>query len=228
MFKKRSRVILITILAVIVIIAAFLIFTYLGSQSNLVAGPGVKVGDEFTYDIKSYWSSQDPDALPSDSFLEFNLTEWYKVTVTDVSGAVVSVNTRWRFNNGTEIEAASSIDVETGIPYPTTGFYPIYAANLKAGDKVRPLGPDRSTINETTTRQYASGTRETNRISLVQEAYDADDPTYTRTWTETTTTNFDKQTGMLVELRDTNVYKNPDITLTLLWTLIDTDVWAVS
>ena len=227
MFKKRSRVILITILAVIVIIAAFLIFTYLGSQSNLVAGPGVKVGDEFTYDIKSYWSSQDPDALPSDSFLEFNLTEWYKVTVTGVSGAEVSVNTTWRFNNGTEIEAASSIDVETGIPYPTTGFYPIYAGNLKAGDKVRPLGPDRSTINETTTRDYASGTRETNLVSLTEQYTDANDPTGTRTWTEIMNTKFDKQTGVLVEFRDISLYTNPSITTNIAWTLKESNVWDV-
>jgi flagellar basal body-associated protein FliL len=69
MSKKRSRVILLAILSVIIIIVAFIIFTYLGSQSDLVAAPGVKAGDEFTYDIEGFWSSQDPDAVPPESFL---------------------------------------------------------------------------------------------------------------------------------------------------------------
>lgn len=228
MFKKRSRVILLAILAVIIIIVAFVIFTYLGSQSGLVAVSGVNAGDEFTYDIKGFWSSPDPDAAPSESFLEFNLTEWYKVTVTGVSGAEVSINTTWRFNNGTELEGTGTVNVETGITYPTRGFWAIYAANLRADDYVRPIGPDRSTINETTTRDYgAGGTRETNLISLVLEYYDADDPTYSTTWTEYINTHFDRQTGMLVELRDTNVYTNPQMTLTLLWTIRDTNVWTI-
>lgn len=226
MFKKRSSVIFLAIISVIIIVLAFVIFTHLGSQPGLIAAPGVKVGDEFTYDIKGFWSSQDPDAAPSESFFELNMTEWFKVTVTGVSGAEVSVNTTWRFNNGTEFERASSINVETGMPYPSDAFYPIYAANLKANDYVRPIGPDRSTVNETSTRQYASGTRETNRISVVQESYDANEPS--RTWTENTNIYFDRRTGVLVELCDTNVYTNPDATLTILWTIRDTNVWAVS
>lgn len=222
MFKKRSRAIsFIAIVSVVIIIVAFVIFTYSGS--------GVKEGYVFTYDIKCFWSSQDPDAAPSESFLQYNMTEWYKVTVTGVSGADISITTTWRFNNGTEVEETSTINVETGIAYPTGGFWAIYAANLKAGDYVRPLGPDRSTINETTTRDYgAGGTRETNRISLILEYYDANDPTYSTTWTEYMNTHFDRNTGILVELRDTNVYTNPDVTLTILWTIRDTNVWTIS
>ena len=219
-------IIFLAIVTAIIVILAFVIVTNLGSTSDVVAG--VKNGDEFTYDLKGYYSSNDPAETAPVSLLDINMTEWYKITVTSVVGPEVTIDTTWRFSNGTELTGTGNVNVETGIHYPTEGFWAIYAANLKANDFTRPNGPDRSTINETSTRDYASGTRETNRISLVQEAYDADDPTYTRTWTETTTTNFDKQTGMLVELRDTNVYKNPDITLTLLWTLIDTDVWAVS
>jgi hypothetical protein len=225
MSKQRSRVILLSSLSVIIIIVAFIIVTYLGSQSDLVAAPGIKAGDEFTYDIKGFWSSQDHDATPSESFFELNMTELFKVTVIGVSGAEVSINTTWRFNNGTEFERASSINVETGMKYPSDAFYLIYAANLKANDFVRPLGLDRSTVNETATRQYASGTRETNRLSLVQEFYGENDPT--RTWIEYTNIHFDRQTGVLVELRDTNVYTKPDVTLTLLYAIKDTNVWTI-
>lgn len=228
MVKKRSRVVyLLVILVFTILILAVIIFTYLGTQSVVV--PGVAAGDVFTYEVKGLWESDDPNATISDSLLQLNMTEWYRVTVTGVSGAEVSINTTWRFNNGTEVEGTGTVDVETGIKYPTEGFWAIYATNLMAGDYVRPIGADRSTINETTTREYgAGGTRETNRISLVLEYYDANDPTYSTTWTEYMNTHFDRQTGMLVELHDANVYTNPQVTLTILWTIKDTNVWTIS
>jgi len=61
------------------------------------------------------------------------------VTVTGVSGAEVSINTTWRFKNGTELEGIGTMNVEAGIPYPTGGFWAIYAASLKSGDNVRPI-----------------------------------------------------------------------------------------
>ena len=103
MFKKRSRVILLAILAVIIIIVAFMVYTYLGSQH------GLNVGDEFTYDIKGFWNSQDPDATPSESFFELNMTEWFKVIVTKVSDTEVSINTTWLFINSTGCLNFSSI-----------------------------------------------------------------------------------------------------------------------
>jgi hypothetical protein len=228
MLGKRSLLILLSILSIIIIIVTFVVFTHLGLQSDLVAVPGVKGGDYFTYDIKSFWISPDPDVTPEEDFLEINQTEWFKVSVIEVSGAEVSINTIWRFNNGTELERTGTMNVEAGIYYPTDGFWAIYATNLKAGDYVRPFGLDRSTVNKTSSTQYAGGSRETNRISLVQEAYDANDPTYTRTWIEYRTVYFDRQTGMLVELRDINVTTNPDLTETIVWTIVDTNVWAIS
>jgi hypothetical protein len=227
MIKKRSRLILfIAVLLVVIIILAFVIF--LGSQSNQIV-PGVKAGDVFIYDVKGFWSSNDPNATLPEAFLQLNMTEWYQITVTGVSDAEVSINTTWRFNNGTELKGTGNVNVETGINYPTQGFWAIYAANLRAGDQVRPNGPDRSTINETITREYGAGsTRETNRVSLVLQYYDADDPTFSTTWTEYINTHFDRQTGMLVEFRDISVYSKPQMTLTILWKIKDSNVWAVT
>ena len=224
MKQKRSRNLIYLAIAVIVIVA-FVIYTSLGSQGETGVVPGVRVGDEFTYSINGFFSSNDPNATAPEGFMELNMTEWFKVLVTDVSDQDVTVSTTWRFTNGTELNATSSINVDTGIPYPTNGFYPIYAANLKANDYIRPHGPDRSTINETSNRQYASSTRQTNRRTISIPAYDENDPS--RTWIETPTIYFDKQTGMLVELRDVNVYTNPQMTLTVLWKLMDTNVWKV-
>jgi hypothetical protein len=229
MGKKRSRKILfiaITIILVVVIILAFVIF--LGSQPVQIV-PGVKEGDEFIYDVMGFWNSNDPNATLPEAFLQLNMTEWYQITVTGVSDAEVSINTTWRFNNGTELKGTGTVNVETGIYYPTEGFWAIYAANLKADDRLRPLGPDQSTINETTTRNYGAGsTRETNRVSLVLQYYDADDPTFSTTLTEYINTHFDRQTGMLVELRDISVYSKPQMTLIILWKIKDSNVWAVT
>jgi hypothetical protein len=219
-------IIFLAIVTAIIVILAFVIVTNLGSTSDVVAG--VKKGDEFTYDLKGYYSSNDPDETAPVALLDINMTEWYKITVTSVVGPEVTIDTTWRFSNGTELTGTGNVNVETGIHYPTEGFWAIYAANLKANDFTRPNGPDRSTINETSTRDYASGTRETNRISLVLQYYDANDPSYTTTWTEYMNTHFDRQVGILVELRDISVYTNPDVTITLVWTLTNTNRWKVS
>lgn len=223
MGKKRARIILITILLVIIIAVAFIIFLVLNASPA-----GVRVGDEFVYDIKGYGVANDPNATIPEAFSQLNMTEYYKVIVTDVSGPEVSINTTWLFTNGTELKGTGTVDVETGMYYPTGGFYAVYAANLRENDRLRPIGPDRATINATANRNYAGGVRETNRVSLVLQYYDSEDPTYTRTLTEYMNVHFDRQTGMLVELRDMSVYTNPYLTLTVVWTIKETNVWAIS
>jgi hypothetical protein len=227
MGKKRSRrTLFIAITLVVIVVLALVIF--LVSQPSQVAVPGLKAGDVFIYDVMGFWSSDDPNATLPEAFLQLNMTEWYQITVTEVSGAEVSISTTWRFTNETELTGTGTVNVETGIHYPTEGFWAIYASNLKENDQLRPLGPDRSTINETVTRDYGDGTRETNRLSLVLEYYDADDPTGSTTWTEYSNIHFDRQTGMLVELRDISVYTNPQQTLTILWKLKESNVWTVT
>ena len=223
MNKKRVRMILITILMIVIVAMAFVVFSVLNASPA-----GIKVGDEFIYDIKGYGVANDPNATIPEAFSQLNMTEWYKVTVTGVSGPEVSINTTWLFTNGTELKGTGTVDVESGISYPTGGFYAIYAANLRENDRLRPKGPDLATINATANRNYAGGIRETNRVSLVLQYYDSEDPTYTRTLTEYMNTHFDRQTGMLVELQDMSVYTNPYLTLTVVWLIKETNVWAIS
>ena len=227
MRKKRSRLVLLAaIVLVIVIILAVVIYINLGTQSSAQLVAGVKKGDTFTYELQALWDSNDPQATISNNILQVNMTDWYRVTITNVSSENISIATTWRFKNGTELEGSGTVNIETGIAFG--GFWAIYAANLKANENIRPTGPDRSTINATETREYASGTRETNRISLVLEYSDTNDPTGSTTWTEHLNIHFDKQTGMLVELSDTSEYTNPEVTTTLIWTIKDTNVWTVS
>ena len=229
MVKKKSRLALfIAILVFIILILALIIFTNLGTQSAQVAVPGVTEGNVFTYDVMGIVvSSSDSNATVPEQFLELNMTEWYKVTITKVSGPEVSISTVQRFKNGTEVSGTSTVNVDTGISSPVRGFWAIYAANLREQSRVRPNGPDRSTVNDTIPRDYgAGGTRETNLLTLITQYYDADDPTIT--YTEYGNTYFDKQTGMLVELRYISVYNDPKITLTLLWKIRSTNVWDIS
>jgi hypothetical protein len=227
MRKKRSRLILLAaIVLIIVIILAVVIYISLGTQSSNQLVAGVKKGDTFTYELQALWDSSDPKTTISNNILQVNMTDWYRVTITNVSNENISIATTWRFKNGTELAGNGTVNIKTGIAMG--GFWAIYAANLNANDNIRPTGPDRSTINATETREYASGTRETNRISLVLEYSDTNDPTGSTTWTEYLNIYFDRQTGMLVELRDMSEYTNPEVTTTLVWTIKDTNVWTVS
>jgi hypothetical protein len=156
------------------------------------------------------------------------MTEWYKVTVTDVNGTKVSINTKWRFENGTELDLTGYVKIDSGTVFPSNGFWPIYAANLKMGDMVRPL-MGQLTVNDTDTKEYASGiSRETNSVSWSEELYNADDPTGITTLNKFTSVQFDRKIGMLVQLTDISIYNNPQLTLTTTWRLIESNVWTVS
>ena len=86
MKKKRSlKLIYLAIAVVIIVIVAYVIYTGVGSQGETVVVPGVRVGDEFTYSINGFFSSNDPNATASDAFMSLNMTEWFKVLVTAVS-----------------------------------------------------------------------------------------------------------------------------------------------
>jgi len=225
MGKKRTRTfIFIAIVAtIIIILAAFIVLTNFALLSTV---SGVRSGDEFVYDIKSYFTSSTPDLTVPVAVEEINMTEWIKIAVTKVDGAEVTFATTWHFKNGTQLQGNGNVNVETGIKYPPNGFWQIYIANLKENARVRPIGPDRSTINETTTRNYASGSRETNHISL--EFVYVDSNNASTRWLEYQNIFFDKSVGILVEFSDKSIYTNPDVIITQVWTLKETNRWTVS
>jgi hypothetical protein len=222
--KKRSRIAFLLIIVIIVIILlAVIVYANLGTQSNQFVA-GVKAGDVFTYEMQGLWESDDPNATISDTILQLNMTEWFRVTITNVSNPDVSLHTVWRFKNGTEIEADGEMDLETG--FYSGGFGALYAANLNAGERIHPKGPDTVVVNDTITRNYPSGVRETNRLMLTAQFYNVNDTS--RTYTDSRTIQFDKETGMLVELFNQNVYNIPEMTETIWWKLTDSNVWTVT
>jgi len=224
--KKRSWLLIVAAVALI-LVAVLALVIFLGSTSNQAIVPGVKVGDEFIYDIKTAWSSNDSNATLDDYYVQLNMTEWYKIAVTEINGSKVTISTLWRFTNGTEVDAISTLRVDSGIAYPTNAFWGIYAANLKVNERIRPFGATHAVVNETITKEYTSGTREINVISLTEQYYDADDPFGNTTWTDFMNVKFDKKTGMLVEFHNISMFTNPSQTYTLSWILLETNVWDV-
>ncbi len=189
-----------------------------------VAVPGVALGNIFTYSIKGNAVLTSENASIPENFYVINMTAWYRVTITNVTGPEVHFNTTWHLVNGTEIENVGYVNVLTGSDNQI--FWAIYPANLKVNDYVSPGGSDGAIVNETETRTYASGTRETNIMTLQNQLFDSSNPE--RTYDDYIYVHFDKATGMLVELRDMKVYSDPGVILTTEQVLVSTNVWAVS
>jgi hypothetical protein len=229
LMTKKSHIIVILIVALCVIgFAALLLYQPQVSQppgETVVAG--VVAGDVFTYDIRAYATIIDENATVPENFYELNMTEWYRVTITQVNDSEVSFSSTWRFSNGTEIDATGKVNIETGIGN-SQDFWAIYASGLEAGDWSRPFGFNRQVINATEKRTYESGERETNSIRLENTFYETDDPTGNSTCESFRSIYFDKQTGMLVEFVNSDFYSNPQLLLMLKWKIVDTNVWNIT
>ncbi len=185
--------------------------------------PGVIVGNEFVYSLKSRWASNDSNAVMPSGLADINLTDYYKVTVTSVSGANVSTHTEWHYRNGTDIETDGSVNTET-TEYQG-GFWAIIGSNLGEKDRVHHnFDQDQSTINETVMWDYVGYKRETNHLDL--EFFNEESDIPGATYTEHVSTYFDRQTGALVQLEDTHTYHNPDMAFAVIWELVSQNAWT--
>ncbi|HDQ05919.1 MAG TPA: hypothetical protein ENN36_04245 [Candidatus Bathyarchaeota archaeon] len=175
-----------------------MIVTATAAQERTV---GVAEGDWFTYGLDFSWNTTDSDSLfpPSEygDWERINETEWIKVTVTDVSGTNVSFQYLTHYENGTEEIGDGYIDADTGDE--SNAALSIISANLGENDSIYTSG-DYSMwmINETITRTYPDGARNTNHINM----------TYEFSWTinelhyyfyQSINLYWDKETGILVE-----------------------------
>jgi hypothetical protein len=178
--------------------------------------PGVAEGDTFTYDITGFWSSNDPSATIPQSLLELNTTDYYQVMINGTSGAEVIATSTLHFKNGSETSFVSSLNLETGVASGSALW--ILAANLRANEKIHNgTDTDMITINETVVRNYLGADRETNRVMLNFQENDV---------TGTLDRYFDRETGVLVELRDETSQVNPAMTIIVSWKIKGTNVWG--
>ncbi|MCK5562699.1 hypothetical protein KAI30_00885, partial [Candidatus Bathyarchaeota archaeon] len=178
MTKKLHLAIPIAIIFCIIVFAAIFVnqpFVNQPPASTVVAG--VAVGDTFTYSIRGFATKIDANATIPEGTSQLNMTEWFKVTITDVNNSKVYFSSIWRFLNGTEVQKTGKVNIETGIDN-SPDFWAIYASGLNAGDLARPIREGLS-INATDPRTYKDGERETNYVSLERLRYDTEDPSHT-------------------------------------------------
>lgn len=192
---------------------------------------GVAEGDWFTYELDISWNSTDSDVVspPSEygDWEKANVTEWVKMTVTGISGTNVSLQYLTHFENGTEEIGDGYIDVDTGDE--ENGTLALISANLGVNDSIYASG-DYSmwAINETITRIYPDGVRNTNHINM----------TYEFSWTinqlhyylhQSINLYWDKETGIFVEdsFEMTNQTGPYLTTFSVVSRLADSSVWTI-
>lgn len=226
MFKKLYiTILLIVFLCVIAVVALLLYQPPVDQTPSETVVAGVAAGDVFTYSIRGYATIIDSNATIPENFFQLNMTEWYKVTITQVNDSEVSFSATWRFSNRTEIDKTGKVNIKTGIGN-SQDFWAIYASGLEVGDYARPFGATGQVINATEKRTYKSGERETNSILAETMFTTTDDsPISCNSYRSI---YFDKQTGMLVEFVNTELYSSPQLFLNLEWKLVDSTVWDVS
>jgi hypothetical protein len=182
--------------------------------------------------VQSTWESDNSSSVVPAGLSDYNLTSQFRVQVSGASGVNVTATYLWDFVNGTELPFLLTQDVESG-----QSFYHSYTpppleifvgANLNAGDILHPTGNDTFTINQTTTRNYAGGSRETNVIELVIPIQQNETDT---TIVGSTTDRFyiDKATGIIVEQNAIIEHnENPAESIAVAWTLKETNLWDAS
>ncbi len=222
--KSRKNYYLALLLALILIIAAgAAAYVVLSAPKPITVG--VKAGDTFTYSIKGIVNLEGEGALPSEGFERYNQTDYFKATVTDVSGTNVSLDTVWRFLNGTEITDSQNFDISAG--KEGVNFWAIYPAGLQIGDLLRPHGYDETYVNNTYTKTYLSGGRETDFWFINNQFQNTYDPTGSTLMYDYRNIDFDQQTGMLVSLQNYQAFNNPQRSEEVIWTLVSSNVWDV-
>jgi hypothetical protein len=178
---------------------------------------GVSQGDVFEYDIVYHWNSLYTDATPAE-LLELNQTEWIRVTVTGLSGSLISTQITTHYRNGTEISSDGSCDIETG---DSSGGPPFIGANLGRNDLVNPAASEPWYINETVTKTYEDGTRETNHLNLEFVENSSDVGEFVTIYD----CYFDKSTGALVEY--TREFSYTGLTSIIQSKIISSNVWVI-
>jgi hypothetical protein len=229
-FKKKGSnkkvYIAITLLVVLIVASAAVI---LATQTPAVKTVtlGVNIGDTFTYHLLGTSNLTSLAAVDTPGFSVYNNTDNYKITITNVQGTLVSLDTLWSFKNASLITGSQTIDLSNGNKTEANGFWAIYASNLNVGDQLRPNGFDGVKVNASSTITYANSARERNFMAIGAESYLATDPTHSTLRYDTTLVYFDKQTGMLDTLIWITDYNNPEMREVITWTLVDSSVWAV-
>ena len=204
----------------VVILLTLLSPVMIAPARALILSPGVEIGEVFYYDISAFWSSSDEYASIPTEITDYNKTDSFEVRISNVTESSVRVFWAIYFTNESYYGDYGLVDVDTGEGYGS--FVAIIAGNLNAGELIHPLGSDAITINQTLTKSYESGNRDTNRILLEYS-------NSTTGATERDDLYFDKTLGILVESHETVTYTDGEstTTTTVSWEIKSSNAWVI-
>jgi hypothetical protein len=202
-----------------ILTSTFLLLALVVGASAQTRKVGVSVGNTFRYSAHSGWTSTDPNAVPASSLLDVNDSQWVEFTVTAISATRITAQGATLYKNGTEITQGAWIDVTTGNGENLTNF--IISANLAPGDSIY-NSADYNTwiINETVSRTYQTGARDTNHFnSTLSSGTDI----YLTSW------YWDKSTGVAVEALVGTISQSGSYTTTqlIVFEIISSGLWIV-
>jgi hypothetical protein len=221
-----------TQLAIAISLSIILCIGFVGQVFAQVIVPGVKPSDTFSYEVKTYFSSDNASATVPAGLIDYNNTSQFKVVISSVSGVNATATYIWDFVNGTEIPFLLTQDVFSGLSYYKSFSVPpieiLVGANIVSGALLHPSGNDTITVNQTISRNYAGGDRETNLIEFTQPIVNSETDN-TTVGMSTDTYYIDKATGVMVE-QDSKIehYLNPTESQSLVWKLKETNSWNAS
>jgi len=186
---------------------------------------GVKAGDWAKYAASVNYTTNDPNPLVN--IPEIEDLEYYKETILSVVGTNVTYETIMHFRNGTEMSMPNCIDVSSGeMNYgAVTGFGPVIAANLTAGDRVY-LNQFAPTLNTTEMGTYAGSQREVNCLHISQNL----------TYPYSTVQQYfefdfcwDRASGMFVAVNETVLFTDSDkgytTSISIRLIITETNIW---
>jgi hypothetical protein len=203
---------------VLTIITLIIISTMATLVSAQTVNAGVNQGDIFEYNYAATWNSTNPSASPSSSIVELTQIKSFQIKITSVSGATVNAEVTKKYQNDTTKTVTGFVDVQSGSIHLDFGTL-IIAANRTVNDPINPSWTN-AIINETITRTYPTGNRETNK-RLFEETSEYG--------YEKTEVYYDKIKGIAVdsyfESRDTYGGQTEIFTETI--TNTNSDVWTI-
>ena len=176
----------------------------------------VTAGDRFRYgDFVATWNTNDPNYATPSFLQDYNNTVWLEIIVESVIGPNITASMTILFRNGTTTNFGGLIDVDTGDSVNLTNYF--ISSGLYQGDQLYTSTSPNTTINETTTRNFAGGSREVNRFDTVQTNYSED-------------YYWDRITGAALENSYSEVNRTGDYetTLSLFTEIVDTNVWTIT
>lgn len=211
-------------IAILLVASMLLVIVQTASAQEYSIVAGVKPGDQFTYTVTGSYPSNVPLGEVPAEVINAAETQFFTITIANVSNPNVGYSWKWHFTNGTEQTGDGVTNLE--IPSESVGpFWPIVSANLTTGEKIHPHFGDQSMFNKTVMWTYSNYTRETNWLQTSSDEQN-NQTAVTKFRTVVSESYFDKQTGMLVSLSEQTYYQSPSFTTTITWKLAGQTAWT--